>query len=151
MLYLFFFHFPQFSLSPQAFGVLSDKLQSLVDGVRENKEHWLQLAQNVQNKSNLCNTDTSTNESLTLVSSSNNNNLNNNDNNLNNNNNTIVFSRSSSNEDNNTISNGTNSEIPKIVGKLGRLNSQHFFQLNQNGLNCDKFSLRDLAHESMDQ
>ncbi|KAJ6649109.1 Dual 3',5'-cyclic-AMP and -GMP phosphodiesterase 11 [Pseudolycoriella hygida] len=35
-----------------AFAMLSDKLTPLVDGVRENKVHWLQLAQNAQNNPN---------------------------------------------------------------------------------------------------
>lgn len=40
------FNLPPF---PQAFALLSDKLTPLVDGVRNNKANWLQLAQNVQN------------------------------------------------------------------------------------------------------
>lgn len=122
-----------------------------MDGVRENKKQWLQLAQNVQNNSNLCNTETSTNESITLVSTSNSNKLNNNHNNLNNNNELDVSNRTSSNDDSNTICNGINSEIPKIVGKLGRLSSPNFFQLKQNGLNCE-YSTRDLKQqETRDQ
>lgn len=143
--------------------MLSDKLQPLVEGVRNNKEQWLTLAQNVQNKPNLCNTETATNDSSTLVSTSNNNNninnntkLNNNDNNLNNNNNNniIITSRTPSlGHDENTIScsNGTTNDIPKIVGQIGRLNSQNYFQLKQNGLNYENFATRNHTQEAMDQ
>lgn len=119
--------------------------------MRENKEHWLQLAQNVQNKRN---TGTSTNDSITLVSTSSNaNDKLNMDNNLNNNNNnTITYSRSSSQASDEFISNGTNNDIPKIVGKLGRLSSQNFFLTKQNGLgSSENFATRDLTQESMDQ
>ncbi|XP_050320395.1 dual 3',5'-cyclic-AMP and -GMP phosphodiesterase 11 isoform X1 [Bactrocera neohumeralis] len=36
----------------EAFADLSDKLEPLVEGVRENREHWIELAQQVQNKEN---------------------------------------------------------------------------------------------------
>lgn len=42
-MYLYFF-------SSQAFGKLSDKLEPLAEGVRTNRLHWLDLAQEVQNK-----------------------------------------------------------------------------------------------------
>jgi hypothetical protein len=35
---------------PQSFAVLSDKLEPLVEGVRQNKRHWLEIA-GVQNDS----------------------------------------------------------------------------------------------------
>lgn len=160
--------------------MLSEKLHGLVDGVRENKKQWLQLAQNVQNNSNLCNAPT--NESL--VSTSNSNKINNNNNSLNNHNKATINdnssggggggggsgassnnnnnattpvdgSRRSSNDDTSSATcNGTNSEIPKIVGKLSGLTSPNFFQLKQNGLNCDQLStVRDVKHhtESLDQ
>lgn len=136
----------------QAFGALSDKLQPLVKGVNENKEHWLQLAQNAQNRSNSCNTAANTaGDDSALVST----NRNDNENNLNNNNNnnTIVYtSRSPSlTSEDNIISNGTNSEIPKIVGKIGRLSSPNVFPPKQNGINCENFATRDHTQEAMDQ
>lgn len=131
----------------QAFGTLSDKLQPLVNGVQENKRQWLELAQNVQNRA-ACNAGTNTNDSITIVPSS----KNDNDNKLNNNNNIVNKNRSLSlpNEDN-IICNGTNSEIPKIVGKIGRLSSQNLFPPKQNGVNCENFSTRDRTQETMDQ
>ncbi|KAJ6649117.1 Dual 3',5'-cyclic-AMP and -GMP phosphodiesterase 11 [Pseudolycoriella hygida] len=81
-----------------AFAMLSDKLTPLVDGVRENKVHWLQLAQNAQNNPN-------------------------------------------------RVSIGVSQPIPKIVGKLGRLDSQIFYQ-KQNGSTCES---RDHTDEAMDQ
>jgi dual 3',5'-cyclic-AMP and -GMP phosphodiesterase 11 len=33
---------------PQSFAVLSDKLEPLVEGVRQNKQHWLEIA-SIQN------------------------------------------------------------------------------------------------------
>lgn len=120
-----------------------------MNGVLENKDHWLQMAQNVQNRSSTCNTGTNTNDSITLVSANKNDN---DDNNLNNNNNIVNNNRSASltNEDN-IICNGTNSEIPKIVGKIGRLSSPNIFPPKQNGINCESFSQRDVAQEAMDQ
>lgn len=129
---------------------MSDKLKPLADGVRKNKEHWLLLAQNVQNKRN-----TGTNDSITLVSTSSNaNNFNDNHNNLINNNNNninnnrmIIRSRSSSqtSDEINNITNGTNNDIPKIVGRLN-------FQPKQNGLSGDTLASRDPpTQESMDQ
>lgn len=150
-----------------------------MDGVQQNKEHWLELAQNVHNRSSSCNTGTTTapteitttvaetataaaptiaskttdDESITLVSRSKNDSDNNN---LNNNNVIVNNNRCVSQphiEDNNIITcNGTNSEIPKIVGKLGRLSSQNIFAPKlQNGINCENFSTPDLTHEAMDQ
>lgn len=144
----------------QAFGTLSDKLQPLVNGVLNNKEHWLQLAQNVQNRSSACNAGSNTNNdsmattttTTTLPASKDDNDDDDEDNNLNNNNTIVNNNRSPSltNEDN-IICNGTNSEIPKIVGKIGRLSSQNIFSPKQNGINCESFSPRDLAQEAMDQ
>lgn len=118
-----------------------------MNGVLENKEHWLQLAQNVQNRTSSCNTGTNTNDSITLVPTS----KNDNDNSLNNNNNVINNNRSPSlTTDDNIICNGTNNannEIPKIVGKIGRLSSQTIYPSKQNGINCENFSSR----EAMDQ
>lgn len=133
----------------QAFGTLSDKLQPLVNGVLENKEHWLQLAQNVQNRSSSCNTTgTNTNDTITLVPANKNDN---DDNNLNNNN-IVNNNRSPSlTNDDHIIFNGTNSEIPKIVGKIGRLSSPNIFPPKQNGINCESYSPRDLTQEPMDQ
>lgn len=123
-----------------------------MNGVHQNKEHWLELAQNVQNRSGSCNSGTNTSgASITLVPNSKNDN--DNDNNLNNNNMIVNNNRSAAltNEDN-IISNGTNSEIPKIVGKIGRLSSQNIFAPKQNGINCETFSAaRDLKQEAMDQ
>lgn len=111
------------------------------------------MAQNVQNRSSsiACNTDTNiSNEPIQLVA----NRKNDNDNNLNNNNNIVNNNRSASltNEDN-IILNGTNSEIPKIVGKIGRLSSQQtiFATPMQNGINCENFATRDRTQEAMDQ
>ncbi|XP_031627073.1 dual 3',5'-cyclic-AMP and -GMP phosphodiesterase 11-like isoform X2 [Contarinia nasturtii] len=133
----------------EAFGTLSDKLQPLVNGVLENKEHWLQLAKSVQNRTSSChNTGTNTNDSITLVPTS----KNDNDNSLNNNNNVVNNNRSPSlTNDDNIICNGTNSEIPKIVGKIGRLSSQTIQPAKQNGINCENFSTRDHKQEAMDQ
>ena len=158
-----------------------------MNGVQQNKEHWLELAQNVHNRSSLCNagttntlteiTTTSTpptttttttatsiettttttpaskitdGDSITLVSQR----KNDSDNNNLNNNNVIVNNNrcvSQSHEENNIIiCNGTNnSEIPKIVGKIGRLSSQNIFAPKlQNGINCgENLSNRDLTHQ----
>lgn len=118
-----------------------------MNGVNENKEHWLQLAQNAQNRAASCNaaTNTNTSESSTQTAIG----QNDNDNNLNNNNNNIVYTRSPSlTSEENVISNGTNSEIPKIVGKIGRLN---VLPPKQNGINCENFAMRDLSHDALDQ
>lgn len=111
-----------------------------MNGVLENKEHWLKLAQNVQNRSSSCMSSDDSDDSPTLVPRSC---KNDNDNNLNNNNTIVNNNRSATltNEDN-IISNCTNSEIPKIVGKIGRLNSsQNIFAPKQNGI----------TQEAMDQ
>lgn len=122
-----------------------------MDGVLNNKEHWLQQAQNVQNRSSSCNTEQNTNnESITLVSANNKND--NDDNTFNNNNNIVNNNRSGSlTHEDNIICNGTNSEIPKIVGKIGRLSSPNIFPPKQNGINCESFSTRDHTQEVMDQ
>ncbi|XP_037960082.1 dual 3',5'-cyclic-AMP and -GMP phosphodiesterase 11 isoform X2 [Teleopsis dalmanni] len=54
----------------EAFAHLSDKLEPLVEGVRDNREHWIALAQEVQNKSILPNNDDETiaDETLNSVS-----------------------------------------------------------------------------------
>lgn len=126
-----------------------------MNGVLENKEKWLQLAQNVQNRTSSCNASTNTDDSMTLVSTSkndNDNNLNNNNNMMNNNKSTPLPPTPPLTHDDNIICNGTNSEIPKIVGKIGRLSSQNIFPPKQNGINCEKFSTQDLKqHEPMDQ
>lgn len=112
----------------QAFAVLSDKLEPLVDGVRANKSQWLELAQNVQNKPNHENSDAKAT------------NINNNS----------IFNRSAIHND--ETNNGSISEIPKIVGKLGRLESHNYFQFKQNGSICDALA-RDHSteDEAMDQ
>lgn len=118
----------------QAFSVLSDKLTPLVEGVRENKVHWLQLAQNAQNNPN--------HVSIGGVPQSVN------ANNNNNNNNSINVSKIKGQK---IESNGgiitDSKQIPKIVGKLGRLDSQIFYQ-KQNGSITEN---RDHCDEAMDQ
>lgn len=128
-----------------------------MDGVLNNKEHWLQLAHNVQNRSSSCNVAPNTNKdsmtmATTMLPASKDDNDDDEDNNLNNNNTIVNNNRSPSlTNDDNIICNGTNSEIPKIVGKIGRLSSQNTYPPKQNGINCESFSPRDLAQEAMDQ
>lgn len=104
---------------------MSDKLQPLVDGVHQNKVHWLDLAQNVQN--NRKETPADETDPVDTESKA-----------TNNNNNTY---RTGNNEDSiSTTSgaavNGGVNEIPKIVGKLGRLDSRAYFQ-SINGFICE--------------
>lgn len=122
-----------FSSSLQAFAVLSDKLTPLVDGVRENKVHWLQLAQNAQNNPNRA--------SIGVQQSVSMNNNNNNNNSIND-----IKNKGQKIESNGGIITDSK-QIPKIVGKLGRLDSQLFYQ-KQNGTMNDS---RDHGDEAMDQ
>ena len=129
-----------------------------MNGVLNNKDHWLQMAQNVQNRSSSCHAGSNTNnDSMTMTTTttlpaSKDDNDDDEDNNLNNNNTIVNNNRSPSlTNDDNIICNGTNNEIPKIVGKIGRLSSQNIFSTKQNGVNCESFSPRDLAQEAMDQ
>lgn len=127
------------SLLRQAFAVLSDKLNPLVQGVRDNKRHWLELAQNVQNLPNIGDQNDDTDKKpATMI------------------NNNSIYNRASAVGLNNPAdasesSNGiTNNDIPKIVGKLGRLESHNYFK--QNGSICDTI-IRDYgtSDEVMDQ
>lgn len=117
-------NFIAFLFLSQAFSVLSDKLNPLVEGVRDNKVHWLQLAQNAQNNPN--HVPHGGGDGVTKSSVSMNNNNNNNNNN----------SDDSKNKGQKMECNGgmitDSNQIPKIVGKLGRLDSQIFYQ-KQNG------------------
>lgn len=92
----------------QAFALLSDKLTPLVDGVRNNKANWLQMAQNVQNYQHRKPSLQHQQQQL-----HNNNNVTNDD-----------------DDDNN----GTSADTPKIVGKFGKFDSQYnLFYHKQNG------------------
>lgn len=117
----------------QAFSVLSDKLTPLVDGVRENKVHWLQLAQNAQNNPNRLSIGAP--QSLSM------------NNNNNNNNDTISDSKKGQKIESNGGIITDSKQIPKIVGKLGRYDSQIFYQ-KQNGSIGES---RDHTDEAMDQ
>lgn len=112
--------------------MLSEKLTPLVDGVRENKVHWLQLAQNAQNNPNRVSFGVPQSVSM----------------NNNNNNNSINDSRNKGQkiESNGGIITDSN-QIPKIVGKLGRLDSQIFYQKQNGSMN----ESRDHTDEAMDQ
>lgn len=141
--------------SLKAFSVLSEKLTPLVDGVRENKMHWLKLSQNVQNAINLIETSTTTTTTTTSPSKelqsaspgdkervSN----------VNINNNGPINQRAHSGqsgcvEENNTTINGAVNDIPKIVGKLGRLDSNSYFQLKSNGMISENLT-RDHAAQA---
>lgn len=137
----------------KAFSVLSEKLTPLVDGVRENKMHWLKLAQNVQNAINLIETSTTTTTTTTskeLQSATSggrervsNVNINNNDPI----NQRINSGQSGCVEENITSINGTVNDIPKIVGKLGRLDSNSYFQLKSNGMISENLT-RDHAAQA---
>lgn len=120
------------SYCSQAFSALSDQLTPLVDGVRDNKVHWLQLAQNAQNNPNRLPMGVSQSVSL----------------NNNNNNNSDNDSRSKGQK---IESNGgiitDSKQIPKIVGKLGRFDSQTFYQKHNGSIN----ESRDHDDEAMDQ
>lgn len=125
-----------FSIHFQAFALLSDKLSPLLNGVRENKSQWLELAQNVQNKPNRSekpSDDDPSDADPTKI--------------INNNN---IYSRPAINAE--ERSNGAINDIPKIVGKLGRLESHNYIQFKQNGSICDTIT-RDHAtsDEAMDQ
>lgn len=48
------------NFSKQAFALLSDKLEPLVEGVRKNKQHWLEIAES------RCKSDNCTNHDRTL-------------------------------------------------------------------------------------
>ncbi|XP_037051573.1 dual 3',5'-cyclic-AMP and -GMP phosphodiesterase 11 isoform X1 [Bradysia coprophila] len=124
----------------EAFAVLSDKLSPLVEGVRDNKVQWLQLAQNAQNNPNHESIDDDGDDGVTQSVSMNNNN--------NNNNNNSDDSRSKGQkiECNGGIITDSNL-IPKIVGKLGRLDSQIFYQKQNGSMN----ESRDHSDEAMDQ
>lgn len=119
----------------EAFSVLSDKLTPLVDGVRENKMNWLKLAQNVQNAINLIETSTTTTTTTTdskdKRSSMPDDKQRENSVNINNNN---PIDRRMSSDENNVSNNGTANDIPKIVGKLGRMDSNSYFQFKSNGI-----------------
>lgn len=125
----------------EAFSVLSDKLTPLVDGVRENKMNWLKLAQNVQNAINLIETSTTTTTTTTdskdQRSSMPGDNEREKSVNINNNN-PIDRRMSSGNsgcaDENNVSNNGIANDIPKIVGKLGRMDSNSYFQFKSNGI-----------------
>lgn len=126
----------------QAFSVLSDKLTPLLNGVKDNKVHWLEMAQNGQNKTNSTDDDADENKQA-------------NNNNHSESNNNTIYRRTSLNTDESSIGNpiGAN-EIPKIVGKLGRLESHNYFQFKQNGSICEnQFREHTSRHidEAMDQ
>lgn len=78
-------------------------------------------------------------------------------NNFNNNNNNPIYQRisstSSCGDENNISSNGAISDIPKIVGKLGRFDSNNYFQFQRNGIISDKLTRDNTTHvnEAMDQ
>ncbi len=112
--------------------MLSDKLSPLVDGVRENKTHWLQLAQNAQN-----NPDRVGDVPQSHSMNNNNNNNSTNDSKM----------RGQKIESNGGIITDSK-QIPKIVGKLGRFDSQIFYQ-KQNGTTND--SRDHNSDEAMDQ
>lgn len=119
--------------------------------------HWLELAENVQNKTNSVETNTDDDTNTTTTTNTNTNdtgNQQNNNNHNNENNNNTIYRRKSINSDENSLSNniGTN-EIPKIVGKLGRLESNQYFSLKQNGSICEN-AFREQTRsvdEAMDQ
>lgn len=137
--------------------MLSEKLTPLVEGVRENKMQWLKLAQTVQNAMNLIETSTTTTTTTTQSKDkksafpgdkerANNININNN--------NPVNQRRASGCADEIVISNnGIINDIPKIVGKLGRLDSNSYFQFKSNGIISENLT-RDHAtqvDEAMDQ
>lgn len=141
--------------SLKAFSVLSEKLTPLVDGVRENKMHWLKLAQNVQNAINLIETSTTTTTTTTSASKdlqSTNSGDKERVSDVNTNNNDPIKQRISGGqsgcvEENNTSINGAVNDIPKIVGKLGRLDSNNYFQLKSNGMISENLT-RDHAAQA---
>lgn len=127
--------------------MLSDKLNPLVEGVRDNKVHWLQLAQNAQNNPNHASIGSSggggggVSTGVTQSVSMNNNNIHNN-----NNNSDDSKTKGQKIECNGGIITDSN-QIPKIVGKLGRLDSQIFYQKQNGSMN----ESREHSDEAMDQ
>jgi dual 3',5'-cyclic-AMP and -GMP phosphodiesterase 11 len=133
----------------QAFATLSEKLTPLVDGVRDNKNHWLEIAQNVQEQPplrarkksihTLTFTQQTNNSSTTLTSSPiattpninltfNNNNSNTNNNYNNNSKNKFNNNCSlpvSDNEENSTSSNDSGAHLSKIVGRFPLISSSN--------------------------
>jgi hypothetical protein len=107
----------------QAFADLSKNLKPLVDGVKDNKQHWLELAQTAQetikNRKNSIksmsngsvnnNYYTSTNGSAKIDANTN---INNNDDSITNNNN------NNSGDEMNNASNDSSMKMSKIVGKF---------------------------------
>lgn len=56
----------QFLFVLQAFALLSDKLEVLVEGVRQNREHWLQIAE--EHKLLPTNNEKDSNDNVTTIS-----------------------------------------------------------------------------------
>lgn len=114
-------------LSSQAFADLNKSLRPLVDGVKNNKHHWTELAQTaketIKNRKNSLKTQVS-NGSLN----------NNNNNNINYFNSNGIANINNNNNNNNNINNNTNGDelsnassdslkMSKIVGKFNGVNS----------------------------
>lgn len=155
---------------------MSNKLEPLVDGVKENKEHWLELVDKAEKSASMNQTNTTIattncqnnvrrNSSATLTTHI----FNNNNNNINMLNNNIKnVKQSDKNNENSscsniTINNNINNDstrLSKIVGKLSFDSSQYDLLTSSaamistgvsyfNGTSC--IESKDSNHEIMDQ